>query len=227
MSLPIFITGTSTNVGKTTVACAFMRALQQHKYSVLGIKPIASGCEKWAEGLRNSDALLLQAAASIKVDYSVINPLAFEPAIAPHIAAQQVFEPLSVMRVQTLCQPALTAAVDILVIEGAGGWLVPLNSTETMADLVQVMQWPVILVVGMQLGCINHALLTVTAIRAAGIPLLGWVANFIEPEMEAAAENLLTLQSCLPAPCLAVIPFGNSVTAFDMNKINSIFSEVA
>lgn len=222
----VFIAGTDTDVGKTYIAAGLLQAFKDNQLSVLGIKPLASGCVATPEGLRNADALLLQKISTRSLNYACINPIALLPPIAPHIAAQKAQEILSITRLATACQPALSAPVDICVIEGAGGWFVPLNLNETMADFVVTMNWPVILVVGMRLGCLNHALLTVKAMQAQEVPLLGWVANFVSPDMPAGSENLTTLTALLDTPLLGVVPYGESASSrLNMVKILSIFNE--
>lgn len=202
MLLPqkIFITGTDTNIGKTYVATQLLHQYHQQGLSTIGIKPVASGCE-WRNGkLINEDALALLTASSIKLPYELINPIQFEPAIAPHIAATLTHTPLSVDMINQNLQPALTHAADIHLIEGCGGWLCPLNETETMADVVVTNQWDVILVVGMRLGCLNHALLTYESIMRSGARLIGWIANRIDPRMDYCEENIGTLENRIHAP---------------------------
>lgn len=200
-----FITGTDTDAGKTLVASGLLAAAQMQGISTAGLKPIAAGCERTESGLRNADALLLQSVTSIPLVYEQINPVALTSAIAPHIAAQQEKRNLSADRLAGFCRSSMNQA-QLTLIEGAGGWRVPLNARETMADLVRILQIPVVLVVGMRLGCINHALLTVEAIRNDGLPLAAWVANCIDADMPVLAENIDSLRQRIPAPCLGVIP---------------------
>ncbi|EPN58567.1 dithiobiotin synthetase, partial [Pseudomonas syringae pv. actinidiae ICMP 19079] len=169
-------------------------------------KPVASGCVMTAEGLRNSDALALQAECSIELDYDEVNPLAFAPAIAPHLAA---LEAGVVLTVDSLLQPMrhiLDKQADFTLIEGAGGWRVPLAGQHNLSDLAIALGLPVILVVGVRLGCINHAVLTAEAIARDGLYLAGWVANVIDAETSRLEENLATLHERLPAPCLGRVP---------------------
>lgn len=205
--LNLFITGTDTNVGKTYVSLKLLDACKNYGLTCLGIKPIATGCERMNGILYNNDALALQQASTVKLDYEIINPLRFEPPIAPHIAAAKFSTSLTVACLKSLCRDALNYPVDVRVIEGVGGWFVPLNQHETMADFVIQMKLTVILVVGIRLGCLNHALLTWHAIRSCSVPLLGWVANCIDPNMHEVHENIETLCQWLDAPCLAIIPF--------------------
>lgn len=201
-----FVTGTDTGVGKTLVAAALLYAGNRQGLKTAAIKPVAAGCELGGDGLFNEDALILQAAASIKMPYQQINPVALAPAIAPHIAAQEVGQRLSASRLAGFCRGVLMQGADLTVIEGAGGWRVPLNERETFADIARELQTPVILVVGMKLGCINHALLSVEAICRDGLPLAGWVANSVAGEMDRYQENLVTLKQRIPAPLLAEVP---------------------
>lgn len=210
MAKPLFITGTDTEVGKTQVATALLKALAREGLTTVAMKPVAAGCEETAEGLRNEDALMLQAAATVQLPYTQINPLALKEACAPHIAAAKDGRRLSLSRIEGLCRGMLMQRADICVIEGAGGWRVPLNEREMLSSLPSILQAPCILVVGVKLGCINHALLTAEAIVRDGVPLIGWVANTLVGDPERAEEieaNIATLQGILPMPCLGVMPF--------------------
>lgn len=201
-----FVAGTDTDVGKTLVSAGLLAAANQQGLSTVGVKPVAAGCEKTEAGLRNSDALLLQQTASIKLSYEQVNPIAFESPIAPHIAAGQLGRRLDADRIAALCRGVMMQPADFMIIEGAGGWRVPLNNRQTLADVAKLLRTPVILVVGMKLGCISHTLLTVEAIVKDGLRLAGWVANQVEPQMSCYDENLETLKSMLSAPLLAEIP---------------------
>jgi dethiobiotin synthetase len=213
-----FVTGTDTGVGKTQVTAALLLAAQAHGLRCLGVKPVAAGCVRTGGRLVNEDALLLQRCASLPAAYAAVNPVALEPAIAPHIAAERAGIVLYAETLAALVRTQAASGAELLLVEGAGGWLVPLNRTETMADLAVALAYPVILVVGMRLGCINHALLTAAAIRAAGLELAGWVANSVGPEMEALADNLLTLETQLPALRLGTVPFlGDRCTPEQVN----------
>lgn len=202
----VFVTGTDTDCGKTEVALALLGALRQSGLAVLGMKPIASGCEPTPAGLRNRDARRLQAQGSRQVPYELVNPYAFEPAIAPHIAADQAGVGIDPAVIETAAK-RLAARSDYLIVEGVGGWRVPLGPALAVSDLPLVLGLPVILVVGVRLGCINHGLLTVESIRASGARLAGWVANRVEPEMSAYEENLATLTASIQAPCLGRVPW--------------------
>jgi dethiobiotin synthetase len=201
-----FITGTDTNVGKTLIAAGLLMAAKNKSLTTAALKPVAAGCENTNEGLRNSDALLLQSVITQPLLYDQINPYALEAAIAPHIAAQQEKRSLSVDRLSGFCRGVLGSA-DFTLLEGAGGWRVPINPRETLADLAKNLQLPVILVVGIRLGCINHALLTFEAIVRDGVPVAGWVANCVDADMPVLQENIDSLRARLPVPCLGVVPF--------------------
>lgn len=208
-----FIAGTDTDAGKTAVAAGLLIAAKRKQLSTMAMKPVAAGCERTEQGLRNDDALQLQAAMSLQLPYDQVNPIALEPAIAPHIAAAQAGKRLLVSQLAGFCRGGLLQPADLFLLEGAGGWRVPLNRNETLADLARELQLPVILVVGMKLGCINHALLTAEAIARDGLPLAGWVANCRQPAMDAQDANLQTLQQMIAAPCLGVVPYLNPITA--------------
>jgi len=212
MAKRYFITGTDTGVGKTYVTVGLLNTFKSQGLSCVAIKPIASGCQQTPDGLRNDDALCLQQAASVRLSYDIINPVALEPAIAPHIAAEQAGCLLTAQRLQTLCQPAFSCPVDVVLFEGVGGWCVPLNPQETMADFVAALDLNVILVVGIRLGCLNHALLTEQAIKASGAKLTGWIANCIELDMPALQENIDFLSVRLSASLLGVVGYQQSVT---------------
>lgn len=207
MQRAYFITGTDTDAGKTSVAAGLLYAAQQRQLSTLAMKPVASGCELTAQGLRNSDALALMAQSSVQLPYAQVNPYAFAPAIAPHIAAQEAGVELSVADLHCAAQVILQQQADFTLIEGAGGWRVPLSNTEFLSDLAIALQLPVILVVGIKLGCINHALLTAQAIQNDGLELVGWIANVTDPSCARLDDNLVTLQQLMPAPCLAEVPY--------------------
>ena len=213
MSPAYFITGTDTDVGKTTVAAGLLYAARAAGLSTVAGKPVASGCEITPQGLRNADALALMAESSIKLDYDEVNPVAFEPAIAPHIAAREAGVVLTVHSLLEPMQHILAKQADFTLIEGAGGWRVPLSGQDSLSDLAQALDLPVILVVGVRLGCISHALLTAEAIARDGLQLAGWVANIIGPQTSRLEENLATLAERLPAPCLGRVPKLKSASA--------------
>ncbi|MFT7403315.1 dethiobiotin synthase [Zhongshania sp.] len=202
-----FISGTDTDVGKTLVACGLLRAAALRGLRTLAIKPVAAGAELTENGLRNEDALMLMAAMTEVLPYQQVNPVLLEPAIAPHIAAEKVGKRITVSQLAGICRGVMMQPADLILIEGAGGWRVPLNRHELLSGLASALQAPVILVVGMKLGCINHALLTAEAIRSDGLRLAGWVANQIDPDMACVEENLATLNAMLDAPCIGIVPY--------------------
>ena len=204
MSRTFFVTGTDTEVGKTAVSCALLQAAKGHGLSTAAVKPVAAGCDE--EG-RNEDALQLMAAMTLPLDYEQVNPVALAQPIAPHIAARRENRRLQVSRLAGLCRGVMLERADLTLIEGAGGWRVPLGPHETLADLAGELKLEVILVVAMRLGCINHALLTAEAIRRDGLKLAGWVANQPGTAMGCYRENLDTLRQWLPAPLLGEVPF--------------------
>jgi len=211
-----FVTGTDTGVGKTLVAAGLLVAASQRGLRSVGIKPVAAGCTSGSgAGLVSEDALALQQAASVKLGYVDVNPVALELPIAPHLAAANSGVRLGVSNLVQHCrQVAEDSAAEFIVVEGAGGWLVPLNASETMADFCVELGYPVIIVVGMKLGCLNHALLTMHAVQAAGLLVAGWVANCTEPQMMAMEGNLQTLRDLISAPLLGVVPYlGPSASA--------------
>lgn len=209
-----FIAGTDTDVGKTVVACGLLHAAAEKGLKTLALKPVAAGAVMTADGLRNDDALQLQAAMTEELDYQQLNPVVLEPAIAPHIAAEQAGKRLSVSQLTGYCRGALMRPADFILVEGAGGWRVPVNRGEMLSGLAVELQTPVILVVGMKLGCISHAVLTAEAIRHDGLPLAGWVANCVDADMACLEENIASLQRLVPAPCLGVVPhLGKTATA--------------
>jgi dethiobiotin synthetase len=226
MTLKIFVTGTDTNVGKTYVSSNILTALQQRGYSTLGIKPIASGCILQDGKYINDDALLLQQASSIKLPYEQINPCAFKEPIAPHIAANLSQQQLSVETISKKISPALQHTADICLIEGAGGWHVPLNEKETYADFVIQHQFPVLLIVGLRLGCLNHAILTSQAFKQSGVNVIGWVANSIDNNMIYQEENIKMLKHWLPIPCLDVIPYRTHSINFACLQTNLLLARL-
>lgn len=203
MSKTYFVTGTDTEVGKTAVSCALLQAAADQGMSTAAVKPVAAGCD---ERGHNEDALQLMASMTAELDYAQVNPVALKPAIAPHLAAAQAGKNIQASRLAGLCRGVMMSGADFVLIEGAGGWRVPISSRETLADLAKQLQVGVILVVGMRLGCINHALLTAEAVCRDGLRLAGWVANEPGERMTCYAENLDTLQRLLPAPFLGEVP---------------------
>lgn len=201
----IFITGTDTGIGKTLVSAALLAALNRSGSLAVGMKPVASGAQNTDLGWRNADAQLLQAHSSPQPDYNVVNPYVFSEAVAPHIAAAAVGSSI-------LLEPLLAAyarlaeRANAVVVEGIGGWAVPLGPSLMQADLVRALGLPVILVVGLKLGCLNHALLSAQRIQADGCRLLGWIGNSLSADMPRQAENVETLRQRLTVPCLGILP---------------------
>ena len=213
-----FVTGTDTEVGKTAISCALLKAAEAQGLRTAAIKPVAAGCD--AQG-HNDDALQLMECMTESMDYAQVNPVALQAAIAPHIAAEQEGRSMQAARLAGLCRGVMLGSADFTLIEGAGGWRVPINPRETLADVAVHLQLGVILVVGMRLGCINHALLSAEAIRRDGLTLAGWVANQPGERMNCHDENLDTLRNLLPAPLLGevprIMPFSATVAAKSMD----------
>ena len=202
----LFVTGTDTGVGKTLVSAALLHTLALRRARVVGMKPVAAGLARRGETWVSDDVLALRAASTVSVPASLDNPVALPEPLSPHLAAARAGQRVEVAGL-LVAQRALLELADVVLVEGAGGWRVPLNETETMADLAIAMAAPVVLVVGLRLGCLNHALLTADAIAADGLALVGWVANTIDPEMKCRDENIATLRQRLAAPLLAVVPW--------------------
>ena len=203
MSQTFFVTGTDTEVGKTAVSCALLHAAAAAGLSTAAVKPVAAGCD---ERGRNEDALQLMDAMTASMEYEQVNPVALEAAIAPHIAAQQEGRRVQASRLAGVCRGVMMSGADLVLVEGAGGWRVPVSPRETLADLARELRVGVILVVGMRLGCLNHALLTAEAVRRDGLELAGWVANQPAERMNCHEQNLDTLRAMLPGPCLGEMP---------------------
>lgn len=203
MSYACFLTGTDTEVGKTHIACALLHRARSAGHVAVGLKPVAAGTD--ATGA-NDDVVRIRAASSRQLPDAVVNPYCFAPAIAPHIAAADAGVVIDFARIAATVDTARTAA-DFVVVEGAGGFCVPFGVDRNAADLARQLALPVVLVVGMRLGCINHALLTADAIRASGLPLAGWIASRVDPQMREPEANLAYLRKHLGAPLLADIPW--------------------
>jgi dethiobiotin synthetase len=201
-----FITGTDTEVGKTVASGALLQAANASGLRSAGYKPVASGCEMTSAGVRNSDALALQRYSSVALSYSQVNPLAFIEPTSPHIISAEEGRPITFPLISAGLR-ALEPLADWILVEGAGGWYTPLSERQTYADWVVAEQLPVILVVGVKLGCINHAMLTADAVQARGLRLAGWIANTVEPPGKRYQEYLVSLKQRIAAPCLGVIPF--------------------
>lgn len=223
----LFVTGTDTGIGKTLVACALLRSFAVSGLRAVGMKPVATGCRADALDRANEDIAMLVAASNIRAPVELINPYCFAPPIAPHLATQQAGTVISLERIGE-CYRSLAGLADRVVVEGAGGLLVPLGAAQDFGDLVLRLELSIVLVVGMRLGCLNHALLTAQAVRHRGLPFAGWVANRIEPHMPFFEENLQTLKDRLAAPLIGVVPFApddaQARAAIDLNLLDTGFS---
>jgi dethiobiotin synthetase len=200
-----FVTGTDTGVGKTRVAQALILAAVRRGRRAVGMKPIASGCRRVSGNFRSDDAELLMQASNVTLPYAEINPYAFEPAVSPHIAAREAGVEI---RTEVVKQHfvRLAAQADHVIVEGAGGWFTPINDRESIADVAATLSVPVIMVVGLRLGCLNHAALTEAAIGQSGLVLAGWIASVLDPHMDCLDQNIDALKRRLRAPCWAVLP---------------------
>ncbi|EIL93869.1 dethiobiotin synthase [Rhodanobacter spathiphylli] len=208
MTTTVFIAGTDTGIGKTHAACTLLHALRAAGRDACGMKPVASGCVETPQGLRNDDALaLLAAGADAGLPYALVNPVALRDPLSPHLAAAHDGVTITLAPLRAAFEQ-LAARHSTVVVEGVGGWLVPLAPGLSASDIARQWQLPVILVVGLRLGCLNHALLSARAVVADGCHLLGWIGNRVDPSMDAPEENLDTLRALLPAPCLGVLPHG-------------------
>jgi dethiobiotin synthetase len=201
-----FVTGTDTGVGKTLAACALLHAFAARGLRTAGMKPIAAGTTGGAAGLRNDDIARLAAASNTAVTRTRVNVYCFEPAIAPHIAARAANARIELAPIKR-AYDVLARQADIVVVEGVGGFCVPLNDREDTADLAALLRLRMVLVVGLRLGCLNHALLTAAAIEARGLRFAAWIANCIDPDMAHVDDNVAALEQRLAAPCIARIPF--------------------
>jgi dethiobiotin synthetase len=222
MSKGFFVTGTDTGVGKTVVSLGLMHALQAQGLSVLGMKPVASGCEPTADGLRNADAQALLAQSSLRPRYELVNPCALEPAVAPHIAAARDGRCIELGPLAEAFG-RLAALGERVVVEGIGGWRVPLNDSESVSDLAVALGLPVLLVVGLRLGCLNHAILSWESLQASGVRCAGWVANQIEPGMSNLQDNVACLASefgAAPAGLIPFVPARGAVLASVAGRLN-------
>lgn len=202
-----FVTGTDTGIGKTFITVGLLRYLNEKGIKAAGMKPVASGCERTGEGLRNEDALRILDASAPGVPYDLVNPYSFEPPIAPHIAASKAGVTIGMDRILD-CFNAISGQVDCVVVEGVGGWEVPLDNESGMPDLAATLGLPVILVVGIRLGCINHALLTAQAVRSRGLQLAGWVANRVDAVVDEEQAVVEAIASRIGAPMLGSVRHG-------------------
>lgn len=206
MTRDYFVTGTDTGVGKTLVTAALLRRLRESGLAVAGMKPVAAGSIAGPEGPANEDALLLQAESSLRHPYADVNPWLFDPPIAPHLAAAEAGVAIDTARI-VAAHARIRVGADIVLAEGAGGFLVPLDGQRSFADLPALLGMDVLLVVGLRLGCLNHALLTVEAVERRGLRLAAWVGNAIDPGFGRREQNVATLAARLPAPCLGIVPW--------------------
>ena len=204
-----FVTGTDTDIGKTYISARILRFFTNKNLSTIGMKPVACGCYTYKGMLISEDAELLMQESSEQLLYSQINPFAYEAPISPNIA--DIHKNLSSDLIYKKYNEVLTKSPDILVVEGAGGWAVPINDSETMADFVKQASLDVILVVGMRLGCLNHAILTIQNILSCNIKVKGWIANYIDPDMQSLDENIETLKKFMPVSFLGTIYNGQDI----------------
>ncbi len=210
--MSFFVTGTDTSVGKTLISCALLQAIAAQGLTTVGMKPVSAGVDD--DGV-NEDVKLLAAASSVQAELALTNPYSFSAAIAPHIAATRENRSISIAHI-TDCYQQLALAADVVVVEGVGGYCVPLNDSEDTAMLAMQLGLPVILVVGMRLGCLNHALLTLREIERSGLECAAWVANVVDADMGALAENIVSLKERIAAPMLGVVQFQAKV---DMQRV--------
>jgi dethiobiotin synthetase len=215
---PFFITGTDTDVGKTHVTSLLLKLLAQHKKQAIGFKPIAAGSEMAFDQLINADALILMESATVSAKYDIVNPFTFAPPIAPHIAAEQAGVTITVDKLRAAYKNIKQQGADYMLIEGAGGWALPINNTEYLYDWVKSEHMPVILVVGIKLGCLNHALLSAAHMQSIGVNCVGWIANQVDPNMEEYQANLDSLRLRLPFPILAISPYSEQTPKLQIYK---------
>lgn len=213
----LFVAGTDTGVGKTRIAAACVAHIAARGRKVVGMKPVASGCPVSGAELCD-DVQQLMATTNVEVPQDWINPYRFVPPVAPHLAAEMAGQTISLEHIQT-CYNQLRARADVVVVEGVGGLLVPLNDAEDTADLAVRLNLPVLLVVGLRLGCINHALLTVAAVQQRGLRLYGWIANALEPAMPLQDEVIGALAQRIDAPLLAILPYAPSASADELAQL--------
>lgn len=217
MSQSYFVTGTDTGIGKTIVSCALLSAYSARDNVVIGMKPVVTGrvCGEWA------DVNAIVAASSVVAPREWVNPYAFIPPISPHLAAKEAGIEIDIEVIRQACSN-LQKISDVVVVEGVGGIMVPLNDRNDVADMAYALDLPVILVVGMRLGCLNHALITAKIIQASGLKLAGWVANQIDPQMNSFDDNLHTLKERLNCPLLGVLPFERNVSTKNFSTLLDI-----
>ncbi|WP_295846229.1 dethiobiotin synthase [uncultured Xanthomonas sp.] len=207
MAVPAFyVTGTDTGIGKTIASTALLHALRARGQRAVGMKPVASGCTREADGWRNEDALALQDSSAPRPAYDDLNPYALPLPLAPELAAADAGVQLELAPIAAAFD-RLRAQADVVVVEGVGGWAAPLSATLDQADLARALRLPVVLVVGLRLGCLNHARLSAAAIAADGLQCIGWIGNEIDPAMERIDDNMAMLRARLPMPCWGRLPY--------------------
>ncbi|MCT6700747.1 dethiobiotin synthase [Rheinheimera sp. 4Y26] len=206
----VFITATDTDAGKTFISSALLKGFTRLNIPAIGLKPIAAGVD--ADG-KNADAKTLQQLSALELSYSSVNPVLFDEPVAPHLAANLNQSCIDTKKLDTQLVETAQLPVRLRLIEGAGGWLLPLDDGRYLADWVLAQKLPVLLVVGMKLGCLNHAMLTARELERSGTRVLGWVANCVDPQMLLLDENIADLQQRLPWPCLGVMPYQSAATA--------------
>ena len=217
----VYVTGTDTGIGKTVASSALLHALRLRGLRAVGMKPLASGCEHTAAGWRNEDALALQAASAPRPEYADLNPYALPLPLAPELAAREAGV---TVELATICvaYARLRAQADAVVVEGVGGWAAPLSASIDQADVVHALDLPVVMVVGLRLGCLNHAILSARAIVADGCHLLGWIGNAVDPDMARRDEHRAMLDARLPAPCLGWLPHQATADASGLARLLTI-----
>ncbi|MET0654356.1 MAG: dethiobiotin synthase [Pseudoxanthomonas sp.] len=218
-----YVTGTDTGIGKTVASTALLHALRTQGLRAVGMKPVASGCEFSNQGWRNEDALALLAASDPQPVYADLNPYALPLPLAPEIAAREAGVEIGLELLVPAFQK-LQALADVVVVEGVGGWSAPLSATLDQADLVRALRLPVVMVVGMRLGCLNHARLTARAIAADGGELVGWIANHVDPDMQRQDENFEMLRQRLQAPCWGRLPYDPARDAARLSRFLTLGS---
>lgn len=222
----LYVTGTDTGVGKTVVSVALLHRLRSAGLRAIGMKPVASGCERTPDGWRNADALALQTASHAQPAYDDINPYAFELPTAPQLAARAMAVHVDLLRLGD-AYLRLAVQADVVVIEGVGGWAAPLDEGLDQVDLVRMLDLPVVLVVGLRLGCLSHARLTARAIQNDGVSLIGWIGSRVDPMFSEWSDYVELLRDVLPAPCLGVLPYAESPDAVTMGSFLSLPPELS
>jgi dethiobiotin synthetase len=205
MTQGYFITGTDTNIGKSTVTASLLYGATKRGLQVAGMKPVATGCMESNDGLRNEDAELMMQYSNVDLAYELVNPYAFEPPVSPHLAAKRQNEEIQISTIMDayhkICEQS-----DWIIVEGVGGWMVPINETEFVEDIAKAMQLPLLFVIGTRLGCINHSLLAMERIQASGLTVAGWIANIMDRNINFLPEVIDTLRLRIDAPLVGIIP---------------------